>query len=94
MIIIMIYDDHDNHDKHDDHDSHNDHEKHDIYDDHGYPAYSHQSDSHQVGIWHHDEGWECDKFPPYTYINMTRKFEYIFAFKILKFYLFHESMLH
>ena len=41
-------------------------------DDDGYPAYSHQSDSHQVGIWHHDEGWEYDtvKFPPYTYINV------------------------
>ena len=37
-------------------------------DDGGYPAYSHQSYSHQVGICHHDEGWEYDtvKFPPYT----------------------------
>ena len=27
---------------------------------HGYPAYSHQSYSHQVGICHNDEGWEYD----------------------------------
>ena len=35
-------------------------------DDDGYPAYSHQSESHQVGILHHDEGWEYDtvKLPP------------------------------
>ena len=26
-------------------------------DDDGYPAYSHQSESHQVGIRHNDEGW-------------------------------------
>ena len=39
--------------------------------DDGYPAYSHQSDfhksdSHQVGIWHNDEGRKYDavKFPP------------------------------
>ena len=31
-----------------------------------------QSYSHQVGIWHHDEGWEYDtvKFPPSTYLNV------------------------
>ena len=35
-------------------------------DDDGYPAYSHQSYSHQVGICHNDEGWEYDTvtFPP------------------------------
>ena len=34
----------------------------------GYPAYSHQSYSHQVGICYNDEGWEYDTvtFPPYT----------------------------
>ena len=39
-----------------------------VDDDDGYPAYSHQSYSHQVGICHNDEGWEYDtvKFPPYT----------------------------
>ena len=37
-------------------------------DDEGYPAYSHQSYSHQVGKCHNDEGWEYDTvtFPPYT----------------------------
>ena len=42
------------HDKDDD-------EKDDVNDDgnyHGYPAYCHQSYSHQVGICHNDEGWE------------------------------------
>ena len=35
----------------------------------GYPSYSHQSYSHQVGIWHNDEEWEYDtvKFPHYSY---------------------------
>ena len=42
-----------------------------IYDDHDDdddPAYSHQSDSHQVGFWHNDKEREHDtvKFPPYT----------------------------
>ena len=40
---------------------------------HGYPAYSHQSYSHQVGICHNDEGWEYDtvKFPPYPCIMIS-----------------------
>ena len=35
-------------------------------DKHGFPAYSHQLDSHQVGFWHYDERWKDDtvKFPP------------------------------
>ena len=35
----------------------------------GYPAYSHQSYSHQVGMCHNDEEWEYDtvKFPPSPY---------------------------
>ena len=42
-------------------------------DDDGYPAYSHQSYSHQVGICHNDEGWEYDtvKFPPYPCIMIS-----------------------
>ena len=42
----------------------------------GYPAYYHQSHSHQVGICHNDEGWEYDtvKFPPYTQIMMNITF--------------------
>ena len=45
----------------------------DYDDDYGYPAYSHQSYSHQVGICHNDEGWEYDTvtFPPYTKIMMS-----------------------
>ena len=60
----------DRYDDGDDRDVDNDDDDDDADD--GYPAYSHQSDSHQVGIWHHDEGWENDtvKFPPYTYINV------------------------
>ena len=39
----------------------------DDVDDGGYPAYFHQSYSHQVGICHNDEGWEYGtvNFPPY-----------------------------
>ena len=39
----------------------------------GYPAYSHQSYSHQVGICHSVEGWEYDTvtFPPYTNIMIN-----------------------
>ena len=35
-------------------------------DDDGLPAYSHQSYSRLVGIFHYDEGWENDtvRFPP------------------------------
>ena len=42
----------------------------DADDDGGYPAYSHQSFSHQVGICRNDKGWEYDtvKFPLYPYI--------------------------
>ena len=51
---------------------HNDHNDHDHDHDDGYPAYSHQSYSHQVVICHNDEGWEYDtvKFPPYPYKMM------------------------
>ena len=42
-------------------------------DDEGYPAYSHQSYSHQVGICHNDEGWEYDtiNFPPYLFLMIS-----------------------
>ena len=42
-------------------------------DDDGYPAYSHQSYSHQVGICRNDKGWEYDtvKFPPYPYMMIS-----------------------
>ena len=65
-------DDDDVHIDADDDDNEND-DKNDDDDDDGYPAYSHQSDSHQVGIWHHDQGWEYDtvKFPPYKYTNVS-----------------------
>ena len=42
-------------------------------DDDGYPAYFHQSYSHQVGTCHNDEWWEYDtvNFPPYLYIMIS-----------------------
>merc|ERR1711989_276969 len=51
---------------------HHHHNYNDNYDV-GYPAYSHQSYSHQVGICHNDEGWEYDtvKFPPHPCIMIS-----------------------
>ena len=42
-------------------------------DDDGYPAYSHQSYSNEVGICRNDKGWEYDtvKFPPYPCIMIS-----------------------
>ena len=52
---------------HEDEDGDDDDKDYEDDDDDGYPAYSHQSHSHQVGICHNDEGWEYDTvtFPPY-----------------------------
>ena len=48
------------------HDDGDDDDADDAGDDGGIPAFSHQSYSHLVGIWHNDEGWEYDTvtFPP------------------------------
>ena len=54
----------------DDHDHDDDDDDDD--DDNGYPAYSHQSYSHQVGICHNDEWrkYNTVNFPPY--LSITR----------------------
>ena len=50
-----------------------DDENDDDDDDDGYPAFSHQSYSHQLGIYHNDEWWEYDtvNIPPYLYIKIS-----------------------
>ena len=60
---MSIFNDDDDEDDENNDDDDDDNDDEDDEDD-GYPAYS-----HQVGIWHHDDGWEYDtvKFPPYTY---------------------------
>ena len=65
------------------HHHHHHHHHHHNHHHNGLPAYSHQSYSHQVGIWHHDKGWEHDTvtFPPC--IHLSAKYRWSFWRKVI-----------